>query len=323
MPTVPHRASVPDPGAITVTGDTLTDTERLHAQRFGLLCLVGTSVGWGLNWPAMKVLLTQLPPLFARGSAGMVAALVFAAIAVRRGDSLRVPRPLMGRLLALSMTNVFAWMGFSTLSMQWLNAGQAAMLVYTMPIWATLLAWPLCGQRPTARASGGLLLCMAGLWTLFGAREVAQGNGALMGVALALAAALLFAFGTVALKPLTELAPIPNLAWQLGLGCLPMVLFGVVWEQPQLAGVRGAGWALMAYMTVVPMGLCYLSWFAALRRVPPAMASVATLLTPVIGVFAAAATLGEPLGTRELGALMLTLCGVALALRRAGSPAHD
>ncbi len=271
----------------------------------------------------MKVLLTQLPPLFARGSAGMMAALVFVAIGLGRGDSLRVPRPLIGRLLALSMTNVFAWMGFSTLSMLWLNAGQAAMLVYTMPIWATLLAWPLSGRRPTARASWGLLLCMAGLWTLLGAREVTLGEGALIGVGLALAAALLFAFGTVALKPLAELAPIPNLAWQLGLGCLPRVLYGVIWERPQLDSVTGTGWALMAYMTVVPMGLSYLSWFAALRRVPPAMASVATLLTPVIGVFAAAAVLDEPLGARELGALVLTLSGVALVLRRGAVRAND
>ncbi len=81
----------------------------------------------------MKVLLEQLPPLFARGSSGMVAGMILTAIAVWRGESMRVPQPLIGRLHALSMTNVFAWMGFSTLSMQWLDAGQAAMLVYTMP----------------------------------------------------------------------------------------------------------------------------------------------------------------------------------------------
>ena len=72
----------------------------------------------------------------------------------------------------------------------------------------------------------------------------------------------------------------------------------------------------MLYMTAVPMGLCYLTWFAALRRLPPTTASLATLLTPVIGVVAAAFVLGEPLGSRELMALTLTLAGVALALRR-------
>jgi len=287
-------------------------------RRIGLLCLLGTSVGWGLNWPAMKYLLQQLPPLFARGSAGVAAALLLAAVAALRGDSLRVPRPLWGPVLAAAMTNVFAWMGFATLAMQWLSAGQTAMLVYTMPAWATLLAWPVAAQRPTARAAAGLLLSMAGLWLLLGERSAPLAAGASIGVGFALASALLFALGTVALKPLAGLAPIPALAWQLALGCLPMLLIGVIWEGPRLAGVSAIGWTLMAYMTVAPMGLCYLSWFAALRRLPPATAAVATLLTPVIGVVAAAVALGEALGARELAALALTLGGVALAMRRAG-----
>jgi drug/metabolite transporter (DMT)-like permease len=36
-------------------------------------------------------------------------------------------------------------MGLSTLSLLWLDAGQGALLVYSMPIWATILAWPALG----------------------------------------------------------------------------------------------------------------------------------------------------------------------------------
>jgi probable blue pigment (indigoidine) exporter len=55
-------------------------------------------------------------------------------------------------------------------------------------------------------------------------------------------------------------------------------------------------------------------WFAALRGLPPALASVATLLVPVVGVLAAALAPGEPVGAREGLALCLTLGGVVLAL---------
>ena len=94
-----------------------------------------------------------------------------------------------------------------------------------------------------------------------------------------------------------------------------MVVIGLLFEGPELTRVSATGWALMAYMTCVPMGVCYLTWFAALRRLPPATASIATLLTPVVGVCAAAVALGEPLGLRELAALVLTIGGVGLALR--------
>jgi len=38
----------------------------LRSRQVGLLCLVVTAVGWGLNWPVMKLLLREWPPLFSR-----------------------------------------------------------------------------------------------------------------------------------------------------------------------------------------------------------------------------------------------------------------
>jgi drug/metabolite transporter (DMT)-like permease len=60
-------------------------------------------------------------------------------------------------------------------------------------------------------------------------------------------------------------------------------------------------------------GLAYVSWFAALRRLPASVATIGALMTPVVGVLAAVALLGDPFGLREIGALSLTLGGVALA----------
>jgi drug/metabolite transporter (DMT)-like permease len=77
-----------------------------------------------------------------------------------------------------------------------------------------------------------------------------------------------------------------------------------------------AGWAGMAYMTVVPMGLCYLTWFAASRRLAPSTAATGMLLVPLVGVLSAAPIVGESLGLREIAALVLTLAGVFLALRK-------
>lgn len=292
-----------------------TAVHKLNSRSVGLIFLVVTSVGWGLNWPAMKLLLQEWPPLFARGTAGMIAAAIIALIAACLGQRLVVPRGQVGAIIIAAFFNVFAWMGFSTLSLRWLSAGQGALLVYTMPVWATLLAWPFLGKRPTARSIVGLALCITGVSMLFGGQDMSLGMDKLPGILLALSAALLFALGTIVLKPPT-LPPLPSVAWQLGIGCAPMVAFGLFFEEPALSSLSTAGWTVMIYMTIVPMGVCYLTWFAALRRLPPAMASVATLLTPVVGVMAAALVLGEPLGVKELSAMGLTLGGVALAMRK-------
>ena len=116
----------------------------------GFLCLGVTAFGWALNWPLMKLLLQQWPPLFARGLAGVAAALILFSIAKAKGQPLAVPREAVPRLLFASFTNVFAWMGFGTVAMKFVPVGEGALIVYTMPIWATLLAWPLAGIRPKA-----------------------------------------------------------------------------------------------------------------------------------------------------------------------------
>ncbi|WP_353050726.1 DMT family transporter [Pseudomonas sp. CG7] len=289
----------------------------------GVFCLLVTSPGWGLNWPAMKLLLQECPPLFARGSAGLCASLLMAAFATFCGQSLSVPRDQYRRLVIAALFNVTIWMGFSTLSMQWLSAGQGAQLVYTMPIWAVLLAWPITGRRPSPASLLGLGLCIAGILILFGADNALLGMNKTLGVLFALSAAILFALATVAFRPPT-LLPLANAVWQLGIGSLPMLAYGWLFESADLAKITAVGWSVFIYMTLVPMGICYIAWFYALKKLPPTTASISTLLTPIVGVLAGAAMLGEHIGINELSALALTLTGVACALikRRSHPPAN-
>jgi drug/metabolite transporter (DMT)-like permease len=291
-----------------------------QARWHGFLFLAMTSIGWALNWPAIKILLREWPPLFSRGVAGVAAAVILAAIATARGDSLKVPRGTMPTLLFASFTNVFAWMGFGTMAMKYLSISEAALLVYTMPIWALLFAWPLRGARPGVRDIAAVLLGTLGMVILFGGHGFAFGADKIFGMALALASAVLFALGSVLAKGPLPMPPLSAVAWQAGLGCLPMIVLGWIFERPDMGALSAFGFADLVYMTLVPMGVCYLAWFAALKRLPAATAAMGTLTVPVMGIAAGAVFLGDPLGWRELAAGVLTLAGVALALRskRAG-----
>ena len=61
--------------------------------------------------------------------------------------------------------------------------------------------------------------------------------------------------------------------------------------------------------------VAYVSWFAALARLPASVAAIGTMAVPVIGVVASAIALGEPLGPGQIAALILTLAAVVLATR--------
>lgn len=282
----------------------------------GFLCLGVTAFGWALNWPLMKLLVQQWPPLFARGVAGVTSALILFAIAWGRRQSLGVPSEAIPRLVFASFTNVFAWMGFGTVAMKFVPVGEGALIIYTMPIWATLLAWPLAGIRPALTDAVALLLGIGGIAVLLAANGFAFDDGEIIGIALLFAAAILFAIGNILNRTPLPMPPLVVVAWQVGLGCLAMLILGVVFERPDYGALTASGVACLVYMTLVPMGICYLTWFETLRRLPPSAASTGMLLVPLIGVISAAIILGEPLGMREVVAMALTLGGVTLALRK-------
>jgi drug/metabolite transporter (DMT)-like permease len=282
----------------------------------GVFFLLVTAIGWALNWPAMKILLREWPPLFSRGVAGIVASLLLVVVARCSGERIVIPRRLLPRVLLAATTNVFAWMGFSTMSMKWLSVSEAALLVYTMPIWAMLFAWPILSRRPSAEGFVSLGLGLAGVVVLLSGQGFTFDSGKLAGILFALLAAVMFALGTVITRTPIPVPPITLVAWQVGIGCAPMAIAGLLIEHPDFHALDSAGRAVMIYMTLVPMAVCYLAWFATLRRLPPEVASIGMLLVPIMGIAAAALSLGEPLGFREIAAMALTLSGVALALKR-------
>lgn len=287
-----------------------------NSRWIGVTCLGITAFGWGVNWPFMKLLLRELPPLSGRGVAGVTASLILAVVALSRRERLSVPREAVPRLLFATFTNVIAWMGFGTVSMKWVSVGEGALLIYTMPIWATLLAWPLLGTRPTFRNVLALCLGIVGIVILFGGNGFSFTLEKIAGASLALSAAILFALGNILNRAPIPVPPVALVAWQVGLGCLAMLVVGLLFEKPDFHAVSFRGWAVLAYMTVIPMGVCYLTWFETLRRLPATTASTGMLLVPIIGVVSAALIVGEPLGLREVLAMAFTLGGVTLALQR-------
>jgi len=203
------------------------------------------------------------------------------------------------------------------LALLWLPASEAALIAYTMPVWASLVAWPVLGERPTLLRTISLVMAFAGLAAIMGGNGFTATAAKLPGILMALGGAIGFALGTVLAKKLPiKLPPVTAAAWQIGIGC-----FSGRGHRPAVRdhasgqGHRATAGFCCFYATVIQFCVAYVSWFAALARLPASVAAIGTMAVPVIGVVASAIALHEPLGAGQIAALILTLAAVVLATR--------
>ena len=84
----------------------------------------------------------------------------------------------------------------------------------------------------------------------------------------------------------------------------PIAVLTPFLESDPFANLTATGVWSMAYVILVACLFGYWAWFSIVRLVPTAVASIAVLPVPLVGVMSSALALGEPIGWPEIGALL-------------------
>ena len=282
--------------------------------RAGLVLLGLLSLGWGLNWPIMKVVITELPRLTFRGDCILLASIGLFGIAWLSGHSLAVPPGRWRQLLVLAACNITGWNVFAIYGVSLLPSGRAAVLGYTMPIWSALLSVWLLDEPMTRRRMAGLGLGMAGMALLLAAEFEKMGR-APIGVVLMLVAAIFWACGLVAYKRNPVPMSITALtAWQTLIGGIPIAVSGHLLEDSDWGAL--SFWPLFGfwYNVFIALLFCYWAWNKLVQMVPASVSSLGSLIIPVVGVLSGAVILGETPRWQDFTALVLVLTAIATVL---------
>ncbi len=281
----------------------------------GFVLLATLTVFWGINFPFMKLALGGFDPwIFRVVCLGVGAAGLF-AMAGAAGERLTVPRRDRKMLAVTALFSITGWHIFTAFGIGMMPAGRAAILAYTMPLWATVMAWFYLGERVTALRAIGLALGLAGMAVLIG-DEFAKLSAAPWGALFIVAAAVLWAAGTVALKSHRWSMGTASLTgWQMALGGTPVVLGAFAFGRlPDPGAVTTVQWLALAYSATIPMVLCHWAWNRLVGLVPAGVAVIGTLMIPVVGVMSSAPLTGEAIGGREIVSLALVVAALAIVL---------
>jgi drug/metabolite transporter (DMT)-like permease len=255
------------------------------------LLMVLLALAWGINWPANKVALAEVGPWTFRVVGLAVGGVLMLVLATWRNGTLRMPRGRAWLHLTIAGTlNIGIFAIFSMLALEGTNASRVVILVYTMPIWATLMARLLLGEPLTARRVTALILCAAGLAALLAPYLPLPG-----GLWYALGTAWCWAAGTVYMKwAKVDLDPMTTAAWQIVIAWIGVAIGTAIIGDPWYVWpIRPVTFLAWAWSGAVGVGFAYFMWFIMIERLPASTAAIASLLIPVVGVTASALLLGE------------------------------
>lgn len=279
------------------------------ARLWAVLGIVVLSLLWGYTWVLAKQALSFAPPFtltFIRVFGGAVA-LFFALKILRQPIKLEAPRAVV----LISLCQVAGFMLLQTFSLKFGAAGKTAVLVYTMPIWTLLLAWPMLGERVRGAQWVAVIGILAGLVLII---EPWHLQADWLSNSLGVGAAICWAMGTVLVKQLRGQLRVNLLsltAWSNLIGSVPVGLIAAFADEPPVQWTPDFI-GIMLVLTLISTAFCWWLWTSILDRVPAWEASLLVLGTPVIAIISSRVILNEGFSEYEIAGILLIGAGLLL-----------
>ena len=278
------------------------------------ILLILLTLFWGINWPIMKIGVEDFPPIAFRTVCMIGGLPALWLVARMQGLSMTLRPEQLKPVIALAIPNMLIWHLFVILGVKMLSSGRAAILGYTMPVWAVLFGLLFFGERVTRLAWLGIGFALAGALLLLSSEVVAL-SGQPMGSVLVLIAAAGWGYGTVMMKrSRLDMPTIVMTFWMLALTTVAMGAASFVFERAAWRWPGGAEWSAIIYNALIIFGFAHVVWFRLARTLPPVASSLSVMMIPVLGVFSGAWILGETPHWQDYAAMLLILAAMSTVL---------
>ncbi|RQS27080.1 multidrug DMT transporter permease [Burkholderia sp. Bp8992] len=284
---------------------------RLPQSRGGrvALALVFIYFVWGSTYSGLHFALQSFPPLLLSGLRNLLGGIGLFIFALRR-------KPEWPTLLEIRNAGIVGTMlvalssGTIALGISSVSSGSAAVMVATVPLFATVIA-AVAGRPVTKGEWAAVALGMVGIVVLNSGGAAAQNSA--LGTICVLAGALFWAGGAhlaTRLKLPSDLFLSTSL--QIGLGGLISTLVAwLIGERIEhvMAGPVFAFLYLMVFCTMA----AYVAYGYLIRHTSPIIASSCMYVNPIVAVALGALLLGEPVTMATVVATVAILGSVGLS----------
>jgi len=284
------------------------NSKKITIRAFAALTLL--TIIWGYNWVVMKSALEYSGAFEFAALRTVIGALCLFAVVIYMRKPLRVKE--MPTLILLGIMQTSGFTGLLIWALVEGGAGKTAVLTYTMPFWVMVLAWPMLGEKLRGLQWPAAILSTMGMLFILDPLHLGTDTFSMF---LAVLSGIFWALSVILAKKLHQRSPDLDLltltAWQMFFGSIPLVIVALLVPSAPIQWTPYFIGAVI-FNSVFCNALAWLLWLYALQRLSAGVASMSSMLAPVIGVLAAWVQLNEvPSATELIG---MTLIAASLLI---------
>ena len=242
-----------------------------------ILILVWTSV-----WSLFKIAIEVIPPLSFRVIIGIPAFILLLILGFKKVKTINVPKDDWKPLILISFFNVTLWQVLMLYGISMLGGGRAAVLTYTMPVWATIFAAIFGYERINISIIFSLVLGMMGIFFLSIEINVFEN---IFGFLITLSAGLSWAVGTMIVKyGGIKSDGLIVAGWQQIIGIIPIIPFALYFDLNNFGSLNYIHFFIILYGIFLSSAYTYWAYFTILQKFSVNVTSISVMAVPILAI---------------------------------------
>lgn len=283
-------------------------------RTLGFIALAGAIVGYGGLWPVSRVALEFTPPFWYAAIRIGIGGIILAGILLATGQLKLPTRHDVPLVLTVGIFMMAIYTLLMHVALLYVEAGRAALLGYTTPLWVLPASYIFLKERPSKRRLAGVATAMVGLIVLFNPttfdwsdRNVVIGNAMLLCCGLSWSVAIIHIRKHQPQRTPFQLAP-----FQLGLATILIAGMALIFDPLPIWTGSPEQIGVFAYGGILGTAVAMLSVTTCIRYLPTVVSTVGLLGTPVFALTLSVIFLDEKLTLGLALGVVLILGGIGL-----------
>lgn len=284
------------------------DTIKLKRE---LALLLALATLWGASYTFIKIGVETIPPITLIATRTLIAGLLLLAVLRIRGLSLPKDKATWRRFLFQACLNSAIPFTLIAWAEQTVDAGLAAILNSTTPIFAFLLTALLTRHEPvTGRKLFGVVAGIAGITLVVGLEALNGAGDQLLAQLAIVAATICYAGAAIFGRGFKSLDPMMPAAGSLICGAVILMPLSLAIEQPWTLAPSTASMLALLCLSVFSTALAFVIYFRLVHTLGSVGTTAQAYLRVPIGVAIGVIFLGESISSTALIGLACVIAGV-------------